>query len=63
MSNINDNVLGKHILSDRSVENVKLINLTFDLNLTAQQVDFNLRLKMELYKIVYSNVLEKSVGD
>jgi hypothetical protein len=62
MSNINDNGFGKHILSGRSVENVKLINITFDLNLTAQQVDFRGTENSPIKNVIVQDCVFKRLG-
>jgi hypothetical protein len=52
----------RHIFSGRSVENVKLINLTFDLNLTAQQVDFRGTENHPLANITVEDCVFKRLG-
>jgi hypothetical protein len=62
MSNINDNGSGKYIFSGRSVENVKLINITFDLNLTAQQVDFRGTESSPIKNVIVQDCVFKRLG-
>ena len=52
----------RHIFSGRSVENVKLLNLTFDLNLTAQQVDFRGTENHPLANITVEDCVFKRLG-
>lgn len=59
---MDDNVGARHIFSARSVENVKLSNLTFDLNLTAQQVDFRGTENHPLANITVEDCIFKRLG-
>jgi hypothetical protein len=59
---MNDKAGRKHIFSGRSVENIKLSNLTFDLNLTAQQVDFRGTENHPLSNITVEDCIFKRLG-
>jgi hypothetical protein len=59
---MNGNAGRRHIFSGRSVENVKLFNLTFDLNLTAQQVDFRGTENHPLANVTVEDCVFKRLG-
>jgi hypothetical protein len=60
---MNSNAGRVKIFSGRSVENVKLSNLTFDLNLTGQQVDFRGDEVSPLSNIEIENCVFKRLGE
>ena len=59
---MNKNTSPKNIFSGHSVENVKLINLTFDFNLTAQQIDFRGSKNHPLANIIVEDCIFKRLG-
>jgi len=58
----NKKAAGKYMFSGNSVENVKLINITFDLNFAGQQVDFHGREGSPVTNIIVEDCVFKQLG-